>query len=450
MVLVRGIFIRLELNNMRKLTIHIALLLMLLSNLSATETFYEFLTEPASLGSSGGINFYTMIDGEVTPTPTSDLVLQYFGSGSDSTNAVDKSGNGYDGTVSGATLQAVTNGLYSSDNLAYGFDGNDYIESDASLTSLSGTTVGTWSIWAKADDATPSDFQELISYSDTSANEYIATYMNQTDGKLKSFTRNAGEILWNFDSGYVFEDNVWTHIVFVQDGTNVSYYVNGGFEAQTAGTNWFADLTGIDNGRIGATKVNGGADKNFWVGDLWGVEIHTNALTASEVLATNRSQAVELGILSGWLGADTSRLDRAVANVCCNNNFQDFLGNSSTSPDLPALAGTPDIGWGSGNGVAEHLVITVNDGTNLMFTAGATASTMTNYAVIDGAQYVNGSPQAFSNTFYESTATSNVFWRYDGSNFYNGLISQIHLGSWTTNDAISLNSYINANIDWNP
>ena len=77
---------------------------------------------------------------------------------------------------------------------------------------------------------------------------------------------------------------------------------------------------------------------------------------------------------------------------------------------------------------------------------------MTNFAFINGVKYADGTQQSFTHTYYESTATANVFWRYDGSNFYAGNIAQIHQGggNLTATMYTNFDTYVKANINWNP
>jgi len=420
-------------------------------------TWYGNLSDFAIYDVEKSASFITNLNSGTPIDGTASDVVAYWSMTNPAVidHAVTSLGN-WGATVDGADQNIVlaTNGL--TGHVA--MDADDYIlvADDDSLSFNIATNIRL-SAWVErnVDDDLNGIISKLLTAGEGGGGEYALWFHSTGDGVL-TFTMHSGGASadrWDATIPDFNSDDGINQISASYDGSGTTngmkMYLNGISQSLTivsggAGFTNFANTTAsvkIGSGESGIGELNG---------DLFLPVISSNVLSDAEELAANRTQAVTLGILSGWIGADTSRFSRTVANVNCNNNFQDYFGNSSTSGDLPALTGTPSIGWGSGNGVAEHLVITASSATNIMFTAGLTASVMTNYAVIDGAQYVNGSTQAFANVYYESTATSNVFWRYGNTNFYAGLISQIHCGTFTSGDASSLNTYINANIDWTP
>ena len=392
-------------------------------------------------------------------TPVSALVLEYLmgTNGSESTITLDTSGNDYTGTVVNAVWTGGTNGQL----VGYGdydFDGSgDYIRSPTGASSVGGLSNGfSVSVWANKNR---SDVFEGVVYKGGAFNsvnrEWYGAFNTVGAGSVDFSLIDSAQ-----GANYIYSRGDDTLCVLGEWHRLQFDYFGGSSATSTA---IYIDNTKISGSTAGAGTFNGIADKggSVWAGGIGASRIYDGKLTAliiyNEVLTASEraslilSEGNTLGLFSGWIAGNAGARSRTIVNVNCNNNFQDLVSsNSMDSTDLPALAGTPDIGWGAGNGVAEHGVIVANNATNLMFSAGATASTMTNYALIDGVKYVNGATHDFTNTFYETTATSNVFWRYDGSTFYAGNISQIHVGSYTEADAQSLDTWIDNNINWTP
>jgi hypothetical protein len=199
-------------------------------------------------------------------------------------NAID-SVAGNDGTPSG-----VTYGATGKIGDAYTFDGvNDYVNIDSALTPLASTTVGTWSCWVKPVDATPAGNRRSLSFGDTDADTYIA--ITHTTAGLCRFTVTlAGVQQFNINTdAAAFSDGVWALVCVVQDGVSPIIYIDGVAVAQTFivttdTTAWFSDLSGLDNGRLGAFKTNLLEDLNFFDGSIDEVALFDTALTAAQVL----------------------------------------------------------------------------------------------------------------------------------------------------------------------
>jgi len=390
------------------------------------------------------------------PSPTPFQYDYDFAShaGDEDVYTVDLSENNRTGTVVGAGVSfvAATNGLkdiYSMDGTA---SSGIQINGTNATTFFSGKTNVTQNIWIKVNTSTAEDG---VLCSRGSAYSLLSLG-GSTDAKINA---NPGGGVGSTGAGTV-PAGEWVNITWTGQllpspaaSTNIMY-INGVEAARGAG----------------AGSLTYGQDDEFIIG--WDDAIAGRAIdadyaiiqhdsgrgtigtwTPANILETNIVQAAQVGVLSGFAEANRDVLAVCSNIVTCNQGFQDWrLHSVADSSDLPALAGTPDIGWGAGNGVAEHLVVVGSNRSNIMFTAGASAATMTNYAVIDGVQYFDGSAQSFSNTFYETTATSNTFWRYDGSSFYAGNIAQIHQGGAALTEAmyIDFDTYVKANINWNP
>ncbi len=205
---------------------------------------------------------------------------------SNGSTVYDYSGFGNNGTTYGDDGPNYTSsGKW---NGALEFDGSDdYVEVDGIVSDLSSTTTGTWTVWFKVVDATPSANLYPLTFGDTDADEFILLGV-LTTGKLQSQVRDSGTTQFVLDTdNSVFNDNTWTHVAVVQNGTEPVLYVDGikvaqTFTTDTNKTSWFSELTGLDNGRIGRlTKDNG--NYGFFNGTIDEVSVWNRSLSASEI-----------------------------------------------------------------------------------------------------------------------------------------------------------------------
>ena len=177
------------------------------------------------------------------------------------------------------------------DNKSILFDGSDEaINIDDVLTNeLQTTTKGTWSVWIKPTDASPSGAPAIITFGDTNANSQIMLFLDPPLGHLRANLINAGTSKWDFETtvGTLAPDATWVHVVLVQDGIRPTLYFNGLPIAHTTGGSdrkqWFADIAGLDNGRIGARNKNSAGNDLFWDGNIDEVAFFTVPLTLVEV-----------------------------------------------------------------------------------------------------------------------------------------------------------------------
>ncbi len=188
------------------------------------------------------------------------------------------------------------------------FDGtNDSINIDGALTTLSSTTVGSWSYWVKTTNATLSSPQRMIQFGDTNGNGFFYIRI-ENDGKIGSQARNSGVSDWSFKSdSAIFSNNTWTHIAVVQDGVQPKVYKNGvevpiTFTTSTDKTAWFSDLPSLDNGRIGCGNQNNAGDIQFFNGAIDEVSFFNTALTEFKVksiyYATETGKTADLNDLT--------------------------------------------------------------------------------------------------------------------------------------------------------
>ena len=168
-------------------------------------------------------------------------------------------------------------------------DGSAFLNIDSTLSDLSTSTTGTWMAWVKPFDATPSATNMIMTFNDTSADEYIDLWIS-TGGLLRVDAKKAGTYQFTLDTdSTVFTSGVWTHVALVQNGTEPVLYVNGVKVAQAIATTtdktaWFNDLTNIDNGRVGNIRFNGGAEALFFNGKMSQPKIYTGGFSAEEIM----------------------------------------------------------------------------------------------------------------------------------------------------------------------
>lgn len=207
-----------------------------------------------------------------------------------STHVLDSFGSN-DGTLNGGdnTEDKTATGKINEAFLLNGSD--DFININDVLTNdLSANTAGTWAAWIKPVDATPAAIDILISFNDTSADEFIHLRI-KTTGELLAKAVKAGVNQWTLDTdAAAFSDDTWTHIALVQDGVSPVLYINGVAVAQTFSTStdktaWFSDLSGLDNGRIGDRSVDGGGETNHFNGTIDDVRFYNVALSAANILS---------------------------------------------------------------------------------------------------------------------------------------------------------------------
>ena len=191
-------------------------------------------------------------------------------------NANDVSGNGYNGTVVGATLTTDRNGNPDS---AYYFDGTEtnYIEiGTVALNPFVGSSVhASVSFWMYGEAGGVSR-QGIISLGSTAR-----WYVFRTDtGCISLRTRNSTNTGYNtYYSNGIISNGEWHHISVVVDGTDLTFYMDGVAEATQTIDYYNNQLTNyiIASGDSPSTYLR------QFKGKLDDIRVHAVALTASQV-----------------------------------------------------------------------------------------------------------------------------------------------------------------------
>lgn len=194
-------------------------------------------------------------------------------------NANDESGNGYDGTVNGASLASDR---FGNPNSAYDFDGiDDHIIVNNIITNYSEYTFSSW--FRVYTPSLTSTLTGIVSQTGNASGAAGGTIQSLSHGYTHTDSILCTHRMANQTLSSVISDTNdiynWNHIVSVWDGTNVLFYLNG----QLQGTVAVNGLTVMQPELyFGAMRWLGIVNR-FLDGSVDDVSIHDRALTACEI-----------------------------------------------------------------------------------------------------------------------------------------------------------------------
>ena len=239
------------------------------------------------------LSFVLAACGAATADVSNGLVAHYTFDGSSSNVLADSSGNGYDGTIHGATSVAgKVDG-------AYDFDGvNDYVDVDPLVAALASNTTGTVAFWAKMD---PDDDVEhaVLSVSrdaDSTRSDFLVSldWRRDLDFLYARLTVD-GEIQWMGNGPEGMLDGLagqWLHVAVTHDGVRPVLYMNGSHVSTTFLEDrglgkWFRSIlvdagSAADSANIGLVEV-GSTDYLHFGGAIDDLRIYDRALASNEV-----------------------------------------------------------------------------------------------------------------------------------------------------------------------
>jgi hypothetical protein len=223
-----------------------------------------------------GVYQRTLSDEEVRAMYISEgLVAHYTFDG----NAIDKSGNGYDATVNGATLTADRHG--NADG-AYSFNGTSGYISAANIDNHpSGDINITYMAWVKVAN---SQTGNIISFGELTTNKRSSFLYEGTAlgfaGQNNDYASTAAPAIGE-----------WNHVAVTKSGLNIEFFINGLSIDQGTIANPL-DITNLEL-VLGASPSKAG---EFFNGDIDEVRVYSSALSASDIDAIYQSEkpAIEL------------------------------------------------------------------------------------------------------------------------------------------------------------
>lgn len=193
-------------------------------------------------------------------------------------NAKDSSGNGYDLTVSGATL---TKDRFARNNQAYHFDGTQYLW--ATATPAFSNDKFSIAFWAKPEAGNTAN-NRIVAVGPGST--YWHYYANTTVESLDKFGFVAHDVNGNFNfNDYTkksYTTNKWVHIVSTYDGDSIKMYIDGTLNFASKVAAKVLKFTTNKYLQIGAAYYPDSPLAGY-KGDLDNIGIYCKSLTSAEV-----------------------------------------------------------------------------------------------------------------------------------------------------------------------
>ena len=395
--------------------------------------------------------------------PKDNLVAYWQFNESSGTSAKDSSGSNKNGAVYGTPTWSsgkIGSGLY--------FDGATNHVQTSAITSVTKTGVYSFSAWIKSSTVgTQTIFQSSPSCLDRNG--------AALSGNLLAFGYYNGTS-WVGASGYV-PVNHFFHVVGVNNGGVLSLYINGVLQSGTgapyvhcADTNFY----------LGIETYGGGQDR--FIGTMDDVRVYSKALSASEVIALYKTNAISIknsdntNLLGYWplnenYNDYSGRRNNLTVNGTCLSTTSDSVtggisitgwSTCGTAPSLQGYLSSGDVFnstseftftvWAKGTGYLWSGAPTfwfVYDGTTAYLqkytgswvtiasaAAGVTSSNWNQFVITKNSSggvkiYSNGLEIASSTTQNFYTPTSQTIGRYavydDGSYHFTGKIDDVRL-----------------------
>ncbi len=375
------------------------------------------------------------------------LLNMPFEGGSSSTYTKDYSGQGHDGTVSGATWNKTMG--YDGKG-AYQFDGiDDYIHGIPNSTI--NRNEGSIEVWAKPDSfATP---QLLVwaggssenGYSDSDGQEFHLSIQHfNTSFGLKGFTFFYGDhedglpslvpdanYTWLFSGNLT--PNIWYHVVVTWDFDNniTKMYVNGTLvdsDDLTSDDLPYNTSTWQDEMHIGRP----GAAQRYYNGTLDEVRIYDFALSPEQVLALSQNKTNTI------VSQETSVNDVWQCEVTPNDGYQDGItlqSNSLTVIDIsvnvtPSQWNQGTVWIGSSNATTGYYFNLTNEG-NIALNILVKSSNATNSTT--GFQWNLTATPGFNNFSLQYNKSGGGSWTNINTT-YDTFVTNLSISSWQTFD----------------
>jgi Concanavalin A-like lectin/glucanases superfamily len=206
-----------------------------------------------------------LIIGRASADITTGLVAYYPFNG----NANDESGNGYDGTVNGATLVPDR---FGKPNSAYSFNGSDasiLLNNTSTLNFTDGFTLATWVHFTSSN----TDKQIVAKHICGNMSGYFlgAGTLGGPSNVFEFYVNNDPRLY----TAETYNDGQWHLVVGVYDGMTQYLYVDGVLTDSQAKTYTNSNTTNI--------TIGSATDCGYFSGSIDDVRIYNRALSAAEI-----------------------------------------------------------------------------------------------------------------------------------------------------------------------
>ncbi len=188
--------------------------------------------------------------------------------------AYDRSGNGNDGTVNGATLNQT--GILGTSS--YSFDGTDDNVIIPHSTHIDLTSKFTISVWFKINDLSKN--MTVYSKKESDSNDYKSNYKltyNESDDVLRFLIGNSTGDGWTTIDYSSLSKGTWYHTVGLWDGSDIAFYINSKLLNKES-------FTGIPYSTTDNLYIGDDIEYNSnFNGNIADVRVYDRALTEHEI-----------------------------------------------------------------------------------------------------------------------------------------------------------------------
>jgi hypothetical protein len=250
---------------------------------SATMLSGQVISQAPSAGTGAAPNSAVNFVVSLGPASSTGPVLALSFNEADGTVATDASGNGNNGTISGATRVSGPTGF----GTALSFDGAHSIVNiphSVSLALSTGMTLDAWVNPSANAGATPNGgWRTVIMKERSTTGLSYALYGNDGNSNASrpaAYIRNGG-VDKEATAGPALPIGVWSHLAATFDGAAIRLYVNGVLRSTTPASGTIAASTAPL--RIGGNNVFSTPGTEFFAGLIDDVRIYNRALSAAEI-----------------------------------------------------------------------------------------------------------------------------------------------------------------------
>ncbi|MFB6192942.1 MAG: LamG domain-containing protein [Candidatus Nanohaloarchaea archaeon] len=336
-------------------------------------------------------------------------------------DAVDLSGNGNHGTLSGG----VTRGVAGRGGIqAYSFDGSDDTVTVSDNSTISGLNEITISAWVNTTD--PGGDSNKLVYKNNEFN--FQPNWNGTN----EFRMEIHDGSWHgVSTSNALTDNTWHHVLGTYDGSGLVLYVDGSLIASTS---YSSSITG-STAQLEISKNSG-----YWYqGEACDIRIYDRALTHQEILQLYQWGSGDYAAPPG--GSDSSAVSRWTLDGGSGSTAADSWGSNDGTLNPGSSGTTSTSGMWTGNGVRSGAVvfdgtddrITISSSSSLNPTDSLSISAWVNADSLSTSSVQRVLLKNYQYSIWNSGNSSE--WKtylYDGSSFYetNTTTLSQHTGSW--------------------